>query len=143
MLIQKSQGTGDRHALFYNIHHKTGCYVKTPSYSDKVCTLLPIHLRRIPANPKQVIYLWGQASQVASAQDILQSILAKCSFSAPSKKSEWAKVSAKNPTKEATAELKERREHKIMKLRNEPEDIDTFLEEVRTTVECSELYFTF
>ena len=78
-----------------------------------------------------MIYIWGEATQVNSAKDILQRLISKCSSTWSSKKRlEWTKISAHSTTKEAGVELKERRETMLQQLRKAPESPSTLPEQV-------------
>ncbi|KAL5356980.1 hypothetical protein BJX96DRAFT_187886 [Aspergillus floccosus] len=79
---------------------------------------------------RQAISLWGGAAQVASAKELLLGLLNKCTLDAPQHKGAWVKIHAKNAGKEANAEMKERREHAILRLRNEPEVFSAFSEKL-------------
>ncbi|KAF7128754.1 hypothetical protein CNMCM5793_003663 [Aspergillus hiratsukae] len=103
-----------RHEVFEEISKKTGAFVKPPAYTD------------------QAIFLWGEPSQIASAKEHLQRIIAKCtSSSVPTKKKlEWAKINGHSVKKDADVELKERREHILQQLRMAPENPSTFPEQM-------------
>ncbi|KAL4893984.1 hypothetical protein BDV59DRAFT_201299 [Aspergillus ambiguus] len=110
------QGIRGYREIFHAISDKTGAYVQSPRPID------------------WTIRLWGEASQVASAKEILTGLICKCSFDgpqpkgAPQEKGAWAKIPSKNMSKEADAEMKERREHAILQLRKEPEVLSDFPE---------------
>ncbi|KAF4263708.1 hypothetical protein KXW98_000814 [Aspergillus fumigatus] len=111
---RSSHASQGRHEVFKEISKKTGAFVKPPAYTD------------------QAIFLWGEPSQIASAKEHLQKIIAKCTTSsiATKKKLEWAKIHAHSVNKEADVELKERREHILQQLRKAPEDPSTFPEQM-------------
>ncbi|KAF4160268.1 hypothetical protein CNMCM6936_004009 [Aspergillus lentulus] len=111
---RSSHASQGRHEVFEEISKKTGAFVKPPAYTD------------------QVISLWGEPSQIASAKEHLQKIIAKCTTSSiPTKKKlEWAKINAHSVNKEADVELKERREHILQQLRKAPENPSTFPEQM-------------
>ncbi|KAE8355587.1 hypothetical protein BDV28DRAFT_146037 [Aspergillus coremiiformis] len=106
--------TQGRHEVFEDISQKTGAYVKPPSYTDTT------------------IQLWGEPSEVASAKDMIQRLIAKCnSFSlSHKKKTEWARISAYSVNKEMGVDLKERHENMLMLLRKEPESASAFPEQL-------------
>ncbi|KAK9656238.1 hypothetical protein HCH54_000918 [Aspergillus fumigatus] len=114
---RSSHASQGRHEVFKEISKKTGAFVKPPAYTD------------------QAIFLWGEPSQIASAKEHLQKIIAKCTTSsiATKKKLEWAKIHAHSVNKEADVELKERREHILQQLRKAPEDPSTFPEQCLRT----------
>ncbi|KAF9889228.1 hypothetical protein FE257_007541 [Aspergillus nanangensis] len=97
--------------VFENISRKTGAHIKAPGHTD------------------EVIQIWGESSQVTAAQQLLQSLVDKCSFSAPTKK-EWPKIPAESSKREARNDLKERHELNLIRLRKEPESDSTFPEKL-------------
>lgn len=122
-----SQG---QYEVFEDICRKTGAFVKPPSYPQQVSGTSNSNVR-LWLTIRQVIYLWGEPAQVASAKDILQRVVARCNTTYSSKKKiEWAKIHAHSTLKEADVDLKERRETILQQLRKAPESPSMFPEQV-------------
>lgn len=87
----------------------------------------------------KAIHLWGEPSQVAAAKDLLQRLIAKCnSWSQNNKKKiEWAKIHAHSGRKDATVELKEKRDVMLQQLRKEPDSFSGLPEKVCVLVSSS------
>jgi peptide methionine sulfoxide reductase MsrB len=82
----------------------------------------------------QIIHIWGEPPEVASAKDMIQKLIVKCnSFSlSQKKKTEWARINAYSANKEMGVDLKERCENMLLDLRKEPESASAFPEQVST-----------
>ncbi|PLB37459.1 uncharacterized protein BDW47DRAFT_132080 [Aspergillus candidus] len=109
-----SSATQCRYEVFEVINRKTGAYVKPPHFSDPL------------------IHIWGELSQAASAQDILQQVLNKCKSISTTlkKKSEWARIHGHSETKEARFELQERHGAILQQLRRPPESLAMYPEQL-------------
>ncbi|KAE8152802.1 hypothetical protein BDV25DRAFT_169933 [Aspergillus avenaceus] len=101
-----------RYEVFEDISHRTGAYVRPPSYTDST------------------ILLWGESSDVTAASDALKRLLVKCSGPATGKKADWAKINAYSANKEFGADMKERRENMLLLLRKQPDLSTAFPEQV-------------
>ncbi|KAI9928829.1 hypothetical protein MW887_002050 [Aspergillus wentii] len=85
---------------------------------------------RPPGYTDQVIYLWGDSTQVTAARELIQRLIAKCNVFPDKKKVEWTKINAHSTNKEVDIELKERREVMIQQLKKAPEVQSAFPEQL-------------
>lgn len=82
-------------------------------------------------NPKQVIHLWGDPSQVAAAKSLILKFIGQCSnFAQSNKKIEWTKINAHSGRKDATDDYKEKFDIMLQQLRKEPDSPSVFPEKV-------------
>ncbi|KKK13592.1 hypothetical protein ARAM_005384 [Aspergillus rambellii] len=102
----------DRNEVFDEISQRTGAYVKPPLYYD------------------QVVRIWGEPPQVAAAAEIVGGLVVKCNMSKPKKRDDWTKIKSYSVNKEASAELKEKREIMLQQLRKQPDPSTTFPEQL-------------
>lgn len=130
---RKTAASTGRYEVFEDISQKTGAFVNPPaSYTQQV-----INLNNQPQQEltvRQVLYIWGDSTQVASAKDILHELIAQCNSARSTKKNkiEWTKIYAHSNMKEADMDLKERRETILQQLRRVPDFPSAFPEQVST-----------
>ncbi|KAL3480197.1 hypothetical protein BJX99DRAFT_267127 [Aspergillus californicus] len=99
-----------RHEVFQDIGKRTGTFLKSPSYDDRI------------------IEVWGEPHQITAAEEQIKALLAQCpSLNKPKKRDEpkkrddWTKVRAFSTKKETNFENKERGDEVLQQLRKEPE----------------------